>query len=216
MYCKTCNDLICVRCSQVEPHRSHTITDISEGLCREMREELRLLEERATHHRYIMEEALERVVRQINQVTGSAKQAYAAINDTFDAIVAQVQRRREEVLPEWDQNVNEKTTALTSQRDELGETKTQLGGLTANVRKLVEKGTVEDHYTLKAAARQRACQLVQHSRTLKRYPVRDDTIAFIPRGYLRVLNHIRQVGRIQHSKFELAAGLGDLLDSLTY
>ena len=212
MYCKTCNDLICVRCSQVEPHRSHTITDISEGLCREMREELRLLEKHVTHHRYLMEEALERVVRQIDQVTGSAKQAYAAIN----AIMAQVQRRREEGLQEWDQNINEKTTALTSQRDELGETKTQLGGLTANVRKLVEKGTVEDHYTLKAAARQRACQLVQHSRTLKRYPVRDDTIAFIPRGHLRVLNHIRLVGRIQHSKFEFAAGLGDLLDSLTY
>lgn len=203
MYCRTCKDLVCSRCSQVEPHRSHTITDISRELCTGMREQVRLSEERIAGLLRKVERALECVEWRITQVQANTAEARRAINDDFNALQRQVQTRRQQLLQELDQLYDEKIPALTEQRDKLAAAVAKMRGFTVNVHKVVSKGSVEDHFTLKAAAKQRSAQLAQHVGTLRLDPVHDDHVRFLNRGQTRVQGSIRDAGQVEGSKESL-------------
>ena len=203
MYCKTCNDLICVRCSRVEPHRRHTITDITEELCQALRKELCLLEERVTYLLSQVNDALERVDRQIAKVKNNSRQSRETIHRDFDDMQRQLKARHEALLQEVYTTEREKTTALTAQRDKLAKAAAQLGGFRGNVNKVVKNRTVVDHFALKAAAKQHAHHLASYEGTLDLCPVRDDTIAYVQKGCTRVQSSIREFGQLKHSKFDL-------------
>ena len=200
MYCCTCKDLVCSRCSQVEPHRSHAIRDISRELCTEMSEQVRLSEECIAGLLRKVERALEGVERRITQVEANTAEARQAINDDFNALQRQVQMRRQQLLQELDRIYDEKIPALTKQRDELAAAVAQMRGFTDNVHKVVSKGSVEDHFTLKAVAKQRSAQLAQHVDTLRLDPVHDDDVRFLNRGQTRVQGSIRDTGQVEGSK----------------
>ena len=59
---------------------------------------------------------------------------------------------------------------------------------------------MEDHFTLKAAVKQRSAQLAQHVDTLRLDPVHDDDVRFLNRGQTRVQGSIRDTGQVEGSK----------------
>ena len=200
-HCQKCKELICRRCSEVEPHRSHHgISDISRKLCEEMRERMHALGDRVAHQLQKVERALEHIDRLIAQLLANVTTTKRQINDHFDAMQAMLQARREQHLREVEQCCIEKTTALSGQRRELAAAVVQMRGFTANIDKVVSRGSVEDHFSLKAVAKQRSDNLVRLTRTLKLEPVRDDYVAYSKRDSAQVQWAIQIVGGVQCSK----------------
>ena len=197
-YCQNCEDLICSHCSEVEPHRSHRdISDISQELCEEMREQMRTSGDRIAGQLQKVVRAQERVEQRIAAVKTNAREAQQQINEDCDAMQAQIRVRRDQLLEEVDQSCQEKTTALSRQREELTTAVAQMRGFAGNVHRVVSKGSVEDHFTLKGTANQRSAQLERHMRTLSLEPVRDDCVAYFNKGSAKVQGVIRTMGVIQ-------------------
>ena len=201
MFCKTCQDLICSRCSEVEPHRSHQVTDINRDLCVRMRPRMRLSGDLVTRELQKVVNACERVVQRLAEVETNSTEAQSQINNDFGAIQAQLQTRCKELLQEAKRVYHEKITALTEQREELAAATAQLKGFADNIHKAVSKGSVEDHFTLRRAAKQRSEQLMQHVEGLKLDPVRDNCVTYWQKGSADVQGAIKVVGEIQDFTF---------------
>ena len=201
MFCQNCEDLICSRCSEVEPHRSHTVTDINKELCERMSLKMRLSGDLVARELQKVVKARGQVVQRLAELETNSTEARSQINNDFDAIQAQLQTRREELLQEAKQVCDEKTTALTKQSEELAVATAQLRGFADNIHKAVSKGSVEDHFTLRRAATQRSERLMQHVERLKLDPVRDNCVAYWKKGGADIQGAIKAVGEIQDFTF---------------
>ena len=201
IFCQNCEDLICSRCSEVEPHRSHPVTDINKELCERMRAQIRLSGDLVASQLPKVVNAREHVEQRLAELATNSTEAQSQINNDFDAIQAQLRTRREELLQEVERVYHEKITALTEQSEELAAATAQLRGFSGNIRQAVSKGSVEGHFTLRRAATQRSEELMQHVERLKLDPVRDNCVAYWKKGSPDVQGAIKAVGEIQDSTY---------------
>ena len=138
-YCETCSLLVCL---YAVTHNGHTMTDIS-TLAKAQRMEMTGALEEAKEVVTKLTGAIDENNRMIEQVEGSTRNAFLAINQAFETLQQTLEERKKTLLSELEAISLSKTTALTLQKEQFEKMVGDIGHYTDMASQILQTHT--DH-----------------------------------------------------------------------